>query len=161
MDPRVIHRLKINALCINRNYDLPYVAGSSTNRRTVYIDRHFPRDGKLKIAGRAVDVTPFILCHEMFETAMFDFYGEKYLQSPAGPGAHNLASVYEDDEVAAAGIKPRLYERAFKPYIKSDAKEQLEITPPDLDLQPYRDSGDKVLADHVLMRAERTHPAFG
>lgn len=153
-DPRVIFRLRIQDTAVNYVYDIPYIAGYSEDARTIYIDREFPRDSRLLIAGRLVSVILFILLHEKFEKGMIDFFGEGYDM------AHALAETLEDEAVTLAGIKPRLYERAFVPYAKADAKEQIRLSPPDLDLTPYRDSGDWDLVAHLEATRDRPHVAY-
>ena len=55
---RAIHR---RVRLINRDYDIPYIAGYSVDGHTVFIDRHLPRDIPLADvhgAGRAVPAHP-------------------------------------------------------------------------------------------------------
>ena len=44
---------------INRNYDIPYIAGYSMDGHTVFIDRHLPRSFRWLL--KTVRVEPFLL----------------------------------------------------------------------------------------------------
>jgi hypothetical protein len=48
---RAIHR---RVRVINRNYDIPYIAGYSVDGHTVFIDRHFPRTFRWVMLQRLV-----------------------------------------------------------------------------------------------------------
>lgn len=123
---------------INRSYDIPYLAGYSTDARTIYIDRHLPVQN-IKIAGRSVNVLPFLLRHETVEKALIDLRGFKYAE------AHAYATAAEEKLVRDAGINSDAYEHAIAPYIKADEHDRIRSAPPDLDLEPYHDSHDEQL----------------
>ena len=89
---RAIHR---RIRVINRNYDVPYIAGYSVDGHTVFIDRNLPRTFRWLM--RKVRVEPFLLTHEIVEKALLDELRLHYLH------AHQLAVRAERDAVQAAG----------------------------------------------------------
>lgn len=132
---------------INKEYDIPYVGGYSTDGATIYFDRHLP--DKIKIQRdrtvKEIDPIPFLIRHESFEKTLIDQLHFNYQH------AHKLATAYE-----RRGVMEMLgpgwwdsYQRAFKPFIKADAHEQLKKVPKDLDLTPYQDEHDNRLLDHL------------
>ncbi len=135
---------------LNRNYDLPYLAGYSQDGATIYIDRHLPKE--LRINGRLVDPTPFLETHEHTEKSIIDGLGWKYA------AAHEVATAMERRRVLEAGINWQAYSAALKPLIKADEGEKIEHTPPDLDLSPYQ--GDAALLKQIEgARSASTIPA--
>jgi len=134
-DPRVKARLAQRPK-IDRGYDLPYLGGYSQDGRTIYFDRHFPASG-IKVAGKLVNVLPFLLTHEYTEKTLIDVMGYTY------KAAHEIATQAEHAKVREAGINPQDYEAALKPYVKADALEKLVRVAPDLDPAPYIQTNDK------------------
>lgn len=135
---------------LNREYDLPYLAGYSQDGKTIYIDRHLPK--ALKIDGKSVDVTPFLIEHERVEKALIDQLGYGYWK------AHWNATEAEEEKVVAAGFKRAPYEAVLKPYIKADDRERIVKIPPDLDLTPYKAKPvDREMLAHIerLMKMEK------
>jgi len=132
-DPEV-RKLLWRAGEINRDeYDLPYLAGYSTDGKTIYIDRHLP--DKLSYTYRGVkkeyDVEQFLRDHEAFEKAVIDALGWSY------DHAHQAATGYERRHVMRAGLMWQPYQEAYRPYIKADEHEKLKKVPADLDMTPY------------------------
>src|SRR5436305_9470028 len=119
---------------VNRDYDIPYIAGYSEDADTIYIDRHLPRT--LRLWTRTVRVEPFILTHEIVEKALLDELRLHYLH------AHQIAIRAERDAVKAAGVPWTAYQRFMKKYEKSIEEERLTRVPKSLDLTPYRDEKD-------------------
>jgi hypothetical protein len=136
-DPRIKARLAQKPR-IDRNYDIPYLAGYSQDGKTIYVDREFPVRGLL-VGRRVVNVLPFLVEHEKVEKAVIDVLGKPYSY------AHAVATHAEEKKALAAGYQPREYEKAFEPYIKKDARKRIQRTPADLDLTPYRDEQDNDL----------------
>lgn len=128
---------------IHREYDVPYLAGYSTDGKHVYIDRHLPESFIYK--KRSVRVDRYLLLHEEVEKALIDELGLLYQY------AHQIATRAEEAAVRADGISWRVYDRFMKKYIKRTGDERLSALPPDLDLKPYRDEHD-----HELMRRMAT-----
>jgi hypothetical protein len=119
---------------VNRDYDIPYIAGYSIDGDTVFIDRHLPRTFRWLM--RTVRVEPFILTHEIVEKALLDELRLHYLH------AHQIALRAERDAVKAAGVSWWAYQRFTKKYEKSIQEEKLLRVPATLDLTPYRDEKD-------------------
>lgn len=119
---------------VDHQFDIPYLAGYSTNGATVYIDRHLPLS--LVIVGKRVNILPFLITHERVEKGLLDTFDVSYDE------AHNAATVEEHKKLEKMNISPRAYERALDPYIKADYYEKILRCPADLDLKPYRDSRD-------------------
>ncbi|UCI16746.1 hypothetical protein FJ970_16340 [Mesorhizobium sp. B2-1-8] len=119
---------------ISHDFDIPYIAGYSIDRRTVYIDRHLPRTMPWK--GQRVRLSPFLLTHEIIEKALLDELRLHYLH------AHQIALCAERDAVMAAGVRWQRYQSLMKLNEKPIDQEKLRKVPPDLDLTPYRDLQD-------------------
>jgi hypothetical protein len=119
---------------VNREYDIPYIAGYSLDGGTVFIDRHLPKT--FQWITKTVRVEPFLLTHEIVEKALLDELRLHYLP------AHQIAVRAERDAVKAAGVSWWAYQRFMKKYEKPIEKEKLVRVPPQLDLTPYRDEKD-------------------
>src|ERR1700756_1256682 len=50
---------------LDRNHDIPYLAGYSRDGKTIYIDRHMPRS--FKFGGRVIETDRFLVLHEEVE----------------------------------------------------------------------------------------------
>ena len=123
--------IKCQPFTVNRNYDIAYLAGYSTDGKTIYIDRHLP--GTIGIGDRKVNVTPFLVAHECAEKAAIDTK-----QLPYATAHKDFGNVAERAKLRAAGINEAAYARALKPYIKADEHEKIVKSPRNLDLVPYR-----------------------
>jgi hypothetical protein len=126
-NPLYIRRVALDKE-INTDYDIPYVAGYSTDGKTIYIDRHLP----LKMGN--IDIVPYLLMHEMIEKALIDLYKLHYQE------AHKIASVLEKNMVEEHKINFARYKKFFIPYIKKIGNARLTKIPKDLDLTPYMDN---------------------
>lgn len=132
---------------INRDYDIPYIAGYSADGRTVFIDRHLPRT--FRSWTRTVRVEPFLMVHEIIEKALLDELRLHYLH------AHQVAVRAERDAVKAAGVSWSAYQKFMKTHEKRIEEEKLERVPAALDLTPYRDEKDFSLLQR-LVRKDRS-----
>jgi hypothetical protein len=119
---------------LDRNHDVPYLAGYSNDGKTIYIDRHMPR--AMTVAGNKIDTDRFLILHEEVEKTLIDQLGLHYLH------AHQIATHAEQAAVRAAGIRWRDYDRFMQRYVKRIGDERLRKIPADLDLKPYRDEHD-------------------
>ena len=131
---------------VNRNYDIPYIAGYSQDGCTVFIDRHLPRTFRWLM--KTVRVEPFLMTHEIVEKALLDELRLHYLH------AHQIAVRIERDAVKAAGVSWWAYQRFMKQHEKVIEEERLIRVPATLDLTPYRDERDFALL-HRLVQKER------
>ena len=137
-------RLYDTKFSLNRDYDIPYLAGYSKDGRIVYIDRHLPTS--LRIGGRLVHIFPFLIVHERTEKALLDFAGMRYNE------AHELATLAEHKELDRHGVSASLYEKALDPYIKADQHEKIQRIPANLDFRPYKDSNYNKLIQRMNER---------
>src|SRR6202163_1439853 len=127
---------------LDRNHDVPYLAGYSNDGRTIYIDRHMPRS--MKFRGREMDTDRFLILHEEVEKTLIDQLNLHYLH------AHQIATRAEEAAVRAAGLRWRDYDRFMQKYVKKIGDERLTKVPKDLDLKPYRDEHDFDLLRRML-----------
>src|SRR6516162_9100482 len=139
----VVRRAKV----IDREHDIPYLAGYSSDGKTIYIDRHMPQT--MTYAGRAIDTDRYLILHEEVEKTLIDQLGLHYLH------AHQIASRAEQAAVRAAGIRWRDYDRFMQRYVKRIGDERLKKVPADLDLKPYRDEHDFDLIRRMLAACEQ------
>jgi hypothetical protein len=131
---------------INRDYDIPYIAGYSIDGNTVFIDRHLPRSFRWLM--KTVRVEPFLLTHEIVEKALLDELRLRYLH------AHQIALRAERDAVKAAGVSWWVYQGFMKKHEKPIQDEKVTKVPANLDLTPYRDEKDFALL-RTLVRKEK------
>jgi hypothetical protein len=95
----IVKRVKLD-----REHDIPYLAGYSVDRSKIYIDRHLQHCFKDHL-GREHYVDKFLILHEATEKAMIDTWGLHYQH------AHQIALRAEEAAVRAAGIEWRDYDR--------------------------------------------------
>lgn len=119
---------------LDRQHDIPYLAGYSRDGKTIYIDRHLPSGFKYR--GRNIEVIRYLILHEEVEKTLIDQLDLHYLH------AHQIATRAEEAAVRAAGISWRAYDRFMQKYVKIDGDQRLKKVPDDLDLKPYRDEHD-------------------
>jgi hypothetical protein len=122
---------------LDRRFDVPYLAGSSRDGRTIYIDRHVPRT--LRVRGGRVRIAPFIMLHEAIEKMLFDRFRLTYAH------AHQFALRLEQVAVRNAGVPWHAYNRLTQACVKQVEDERLRRIPPDLEIKPYRDEHDLAL----------------
>ena len=127
---------------LDRNHDIPYLAGYSRDGKTIYIDRHMPR--MMKIRGKEIDTDRFLILHEEVEKTLIDQLGLHYLH------AHQIATRAEEAAVRASGVEWHAYDRFMQKYVKHIGDERLTKVPKDLDLKPYRDEHDDDLLRRML-----------
>jgi len=127
---------------IDRDHDIPYLAGYSVDGKRIYIDRHLPPTFAYR--GRTIAVDRYLLLHEEVEKTLIDQLKLHYQH------AHQIATRAEEAAVRADGISWRAYDRFMEQYVKTAGDERLDKVPDDLDLKPYRDEHD-----YELMRRMR------
>ena len=138
---------------IDRDHDIPYLAGYSLDGKRIYIDRHLPESFLYK--GRAVAVDRYLLLHEEVEKTLIDQLDLHYQH------AHQIATRAEEAAVRADGVSWRAYDRFMQTYVKRVGDERLTKLPPDLDLKPYRDEHDyELMRRMVAAAADPKHPAY-
>jgi hypothetical protein len=127
---------------LDRQHDIPYLAGYSLDGKTIYIDRHMPKS--FKVRGRTIETDRFLILHEEVEKTLMDQLGLHYLH------AHQIATRAEEAAVRAAGVEWRAYDRFMQKFVKRIGDERLTKVPKDLDLKPYRDEHDSDLLRRML-----------
>jgi hypothetical protein len=139
---------------IDRDHDIPYLAGYSLDGKRIYIDRHLPPTFKFR--GRDIGVDRYLLLHEEVEKTLIDQLKLHYQH------AHQIATRAEEAAVRADGISWRAYDRFMQQYVKTVGDERLEKVPDDLDLKPYRDEHDYDLMRRMRdAAADPAHEAHG
>ena len=142
MMDRALDAVVRRAKAIDREHDIPYLAGYSRDGKTIYIDRHMPPS--FRYEGREIHTDRFLVLHEEVEKTLIDQLGLHYLH------AHQIATRAEQAAVRAAGITWRDYDRFMQKYVKRIGDERLTKVPRDLDLKPYRDEHDDDLLRRML-----------
>jgi len=141
----VVAALRRRVRTVNRDYDIPYIAGYSVDARTIFIDRHLPRT--FRWLTRTVRVEPFLVTHEIVEKALLDELRLHYLH------AHQIAVRAERDAVKAAGVSWWGYQSFMKKHEKPIQEERVTKVPRALDLTPYRDEKDFDLLQKLVRNA--------
>ena len=126
---------------LDRDHDIPYLAGYNVNWSKIYIDRHLETHFK-DHTGRSHQVDRFLILHEATEKAMIDSWGLHYQH------AHQIALRAEEAAVRASGILWHDYDQFMQQWIKRADSGQVSKVPADLDLTPYLDEND-----HDLIKA--------
>jgi hypothetical protein len=119
---------------LDREHDIPYLAGYSRDGKTIYIDRHMPKSFRFR--GRVIETDRFLILHEEVEKTLIDHLNLHYLH------AHQIATRAEQAAVRGAGVNWRDYDRFMQKYVKQLGDERLTRVPADLDEKPYRDEHD-------------------
>src|SRR5262245_19030303 len=132
---------------LDREHDIPYLAGYSRDGKTIYIDRHMPKSFRFR--GRVIETDRFLILHEEVEKTLIDQLSLHYLH------AHQIATRAEQAAVRAAGIRWQDYGRFMQKYVKRIGDERLTKVPADLDLKPYRDEHDEDLVQRMLASIAR------
>jgi hypothetical protein len=127
---------------LDRQHDIPYLAGYSNDGKTIYIDRHMP--SSFRYRGRDINTDRYLILHEEVEKTLIDQLNLHYQH------AHQIASRAEQAAVRAAGINWRDYDRFMQKNVKRIGDERLSKVPADLDLKPYRDEHDSDLVQRML-----------
>ena len=134
---------------INRDYDIPYLAGYSQDGKTIYIDRHLPTSFVLK--DRVIKTDRYLILHEAVEKTLIDELGLHY------QFAHQIALRAEQAAVRADKVSWKAYDWNMQAYIKEAGDERLEKVPADLDLKPYQDEHDKILLKRIKESISQSH----
>jgi ribosomal protein S18 acetylase RimI-like enzyme len=129
-------------ITLDREHDIPYLAGYSRDGKIIYIDRHVPKTFTYR--GREVRVDPYLILHEAVEKTLIDELGLAYQH------AHQIALRAEQALVRSTGVSWREYDRVMQSCIKEAGDEGLARLPADLDLKPYRDEEDLELLKRMM-----------
>ena len=124
----------LTSIVVNRDYDIPYTAGISTDGLTVYIDRRL----NLDLDGK--DLTPAVMTHECVEWALREFcsIGEDYQYDPTGHRLANRAEMEVAEHILGRGQEAwDLYDDFMDPQVRRIEHAKIEKVPSDLALYPY------------------------
>ena len=130
---------------LDRDHDIPYLAGYNVKRTKIYIDRHLEKCYK-DATGKEHDVDKFLVLHEATEKALIDTCNLRYQH------AHQIALRAEEAAVRAAGLHWHEYDAFMQQWIKRADSIHISRVPADLDLTPYLDENDNDLIK-VMQRA--------
>ncbi|MGH7750060.1 MAG: hypothetical protein ACREQ5_35635, partial [Candidatus Dormibacteria bacterium] len=127
-------------ITVDRRHDVPYVAGYSVDGKTIYIDRLMPRS--FTRSGRQIKTDRYLILHERIEKILLDAIKGLPYQL-----AHQIAFHVELDGVKADGVPIGAYNAFCSRYVKEiGARGRYDNVPSDLDLKPYLDEDDPILA---------------
>ena len=76
---------------VDREHDIPYLAGYSRDGKTIYIDRHMPKSFRFR--GRVIETDRFLILHEEVEKTLIERLNLHYLH------AHQIATRAEQAAV--------------------------------------------------------------
>ena len=124
---------------IDRSWDIPYVAGYSSDMSVIFIDRKMPPTWVYK--GRSIDTDKYLQLHESVEDALMNTLGLSY------QFGHQLALRCERAAVEADKVSWDVYDAYMQTWIAKLGHERPMSCPPNLDLRPYEAEHDtKVIA---------------
>lgn len=134
-----------------RTCEIPWLGGSSTDLRHIYIDPRFR--GVVSYRGKPLDVAtiiPAVVEHEGIEGICLRL-GTDEAGKPYGyDGAHEIATAAEERKAQAIIERQGLrwnrddYQRIFKPFLKLTIKPPWQNLPADLNTEPYRDDAPEL-----------------
>jgi len=132
----------LGSVKINRKFDVPYVAGYNTKGTIVYIDKDVPKYHRFN--GKKYLLDKYLVVHEVVEKIL-----EEQIHDVNYFYAHQIALRIEQDVVEADGLDWKEYDDFMQTLIKEVDIQKIQKVPPDLDLQPYKDSKDFALIEHM------------
>jgi hypothetical protein len=130
---------------IDRTHDVPYLAGSSKDGGTTFVDKRIPPT--IKVNDKVVDPAKYLNVHEQTEHALMTIGKMPYHK------AHAVATEKEKEAVEKDGVDWKEYEKVMDGYIDETEHENAKNPPKQLYLKPYP-HGKK----HSLQEAEAKEP---
>ncbi len=115
-----------------RDFEMPYIAGYSTETRRVYVDKNFTRE----------DYLPFLLIHEIIEAEILRILPPDIRNYFI---AHHISQRVEMEVVRAHDVSWHDYQHGYIASLDTLAFNQIYTMtklPSDLNLIPFRDMGD-------------------
>ena len=122
---------------VDTRYHIPWMAGYNVDGDILYIDSRIPRVLRAR-DGQVIRLHEFLQLHELVEAQLEHHLGYTYQK------AHRIATNAEREAVEQAGIDWGEYSNLLKPYAEL-CRTTFTQVPRELDLQPYRDSGETKL----------------
>lgn len=128
----------IAGVTVNREYNVPYLAGYNNAASVIYIDSRLPKTHTQK-DGKELSVDRYLTMHEVFEGILLRDFKMSY------QNAHQMALYIEKASVVADGYSWEEYNEFMWHHIRLVEKEGFVKIPPDLNMQPYEDCNDNDL----------------
>lgn len=122
---------------IDRSHDVPYLADSSKDGGTTFIDKDVPKS--VKIGGKEADPSKYLNIHEQTEHALMTIGKMAY------EDAHSIATRKEREAVEADGLSWKAYEAVMDGYLDHTEHEKGKNFPPALYLKPYPHDKQKIM----------------
>ena len=126
---------------IDREHDIPYLAGYSLDGKRIYIDRHLPPTFRYR--GREIAVDRYLLLHEEVEKALIDHLDLHYQH------AHQIATRAEEAAVRADGVSWRAYDRFMQTIRQDDGRRTAD--------QAAQRSRSQALSRRTRLRSDASH----
>ncbi len=124
---------------VNKDFEIPYIAGYSSLQRRVYIDNDFKSNKFL----------PFLISHEIIESELLKLLPTEIRNYFI---AHHIAQRIEMEFVRASDESWLSYQHTYIAAIDAIAYEKintLDRIPEDLNLIPYREMDDLIVIERV------------
>lgn len=131
---KAIDMLDSKGVKFNTHFDIPYLAGTSIDGKTIYRDALTP-SGYTSSAGAHIDTDRYFKVHERVEKAFLD-QGFPYQY------AHQIAEQIERAAVINDGHDYDEYDRITETWVGRVEDRPEYIVPHDLCLTPYKDCHD-------------------
>lgn len=127
---------------LNRDHDIPYLAGYSVSGKTFYIDYKMPK-GFTNKKGKYISTDKYLMVHEFIEKTLEDALERAGLDVPYQL-CHQMALRMERNAVENDAVDWNEYNKFMMDQVKEiGSRQDYPNTPKDLDLKPYRDEDDK------------------
>lgn len=130
----------------NRDYEVPYLAGSSLDGSTVYFDP--------KLHSLPEWATRLIALHEIVEWSLKPYVN-------GYEPRHHMATAAEDRYVLDLGHTPQEYRALLRPFYAPIEHEKITNCPPDLDLSPYSGELKRMLEDLQKGKVSKVAVMYG
>ena len=143
--------MAIERRLVRRN-EIPWLGGSSTNSRRIYVDPRFAGTAYY-LRAHIINVAmlmPALVEHEVVESILLllgtDEKGQRYEYD----GAHEFATAREikvaQNIFGKNGLRwnEEAYQDIYKPFLKMTEKGPWQKLPPDLNTEPYREDAPEI-----------------
>lgn len=143
---KTIHELDHHGVSFNTEFEIPYLAGTSVDGKTIYRDSK-TAPGYKSSKGKDVSTDRYFKIHERVEKAFLD-QGFPYIL------AHQLATQIEYTAVKSDGHDVQEYDDKTQEMVQKAQERSSYSTPPDLCMIPYEDCHDSATI-HKMHPASR------
>ena len=132
----------LEATKLNREYDIPYLAGYSKSGKKFYIDFDMPK-GYINKAGTFVPTDKYLMVHEFIEKTLEEQFLKKGIDAPYQI-CHQVALRVERLAVENDNADWNEYNKFMMREVKKiGSRKDYTNVPKDLDLKPYYDEDDE------------------